>query len=231
MKESAAGQQRSNNSNGRRSAVEKEKTKMRERQRRAITTKIFNGLRKHGGYRLSPRSDINQVLRHLASEAGWIVDPDGTTYRSSSSSTNNNSCPHCGVGGKSNAATPTSSTVGHTSGGGGECSTTASPLRATANCGDTKTTYSRTPATNLFDSGFSLSGAVSTSALLSSTSSDTLFSIYMSGACGGAGVGGISGVYHPSSAASATVRHQEQPSYLLQEVRASNQNTPVGSPL
>lgn len=60
---------------------------MRERQRRAITTKIFNGLRKHGGYRLSPRSDINQVLRHLASEAGWIVDPDGTTYRSSSSST------------------------------------------------------------------------------------------------------------------------------------------------
>ncbi|OIT06619.1 PREDICTED: BES1/BZR1 homolog protein 4-like [Nicotiana attenuata] len=229
MNESVAGEERCNNSNGRRTAVEKEKTKMRERQRRAITTKIFNGLRKHGGYRLSPRSDINQVLRHLASEAGWIVDPDGTTYRSSSS-TNNNSCPHCGVGGKYNAATPTSSTVGPTSGGGGECSTTASPFRATANGGDTLTTYSRTPTTHLFDSSFSLSGGVSTSALLSSSSSDTLLSIYMSGAGGGAAGGGISGLYHPSSAASATVHHQEQPSYLLQEVRASNQNTPVGSP-
>ncbi|KAL0305426.1 UNVERIFIED_CONTAM: BES1/BZR1protein 4 [Sesamum radiatum] len=65
-----------------RSAVEKERTKMRERQRRSITTNIFHGLRKHGGYRLSPRADINQVLRHLAQEAGWIVEPDGTTYRS-----------------------------------------------------------------------------------------------------------------------------------------------------
>ncbi|KAL2494409.1 BES1/BZR1-like protein 4 [Forsythia ovata] len=54
-----------------RSAVEKERTKMRERQRRSITTKIFHGLRQHGGYRLSPRADINQVLRHLAQEAGW----------------------------------------------------------------------------------------------------------------------------------------------------------------
>lgn len=67
---------------GVRSAAEKEKTKMRERQRRSITTKIFHGLRKHGGYRLSPRADINEVLRHLAREAGWVVDPDGTTYRS-----------------------------------------------------------------------------------------------------------------------------------------------------
>ncbi|TQD70253.1 hypothetical protein C1H46_044213 [Malus baccata] len=64
-----------------RSESEKEKTKMRERQRRAITTKIFHGLRKHGGYRLSPRGDINEVLRHLATEAGWLVEPDGTTYR------------------------------------------------------------------------------------------------------------------------------------------------------
>ncbi|RXH89952.1 hypothetical protein DVH24_032309 [Malus domestica] len=40
-----------------RSESEKEKTKMRERQRRAITTKIFHGLRKHSGYRLSPRGD------------------------------------------------------------------------------------------------------------------------------------------------------------------------------
>ena len=66
---------------GGRSEIEKEKTKMRERQRRAITAKIFHGLRKHGGYRLSPRADINEVLRQLAREAGWIVESDGTTYR------------------------------------------------------------------------------------------------------------------------------------------------------
>jgi hypothetical protein len=63
------------------SASEKEKTKLRERHRRSITTKIFNGLRKYGGYNLPPRADINDVLRALANEAGWIVEPDGTTYR------------------------------------------------------------------------------------------------------------------------------------------------------
>lgn len=68
---------------GKRSESEKEKTKMRERQRRAITSNIFHGLRKHGSYRLSPRADINEVLRELAKEAGWVVEPDGTTYRSS----------------------------------------------------------------------------------------------------------------------------------------------------
>lgn len=73
-----------NSGNGR-SAVERERTKMRERQRRSITTNIFHGLRKHGGYRLSPRADINEVLRHLAQEAGWTVEPDGTTYRSGAS--------------------------------------------------------------------------------------------------------------------------------------------------
>lgn len=64
------------------SASEKEKTKLRERQRRAITTKIFAGLRKYGGYNLPPRADINDVLRALAAEAGWVVEADGTTYRS-----------------------------------------------------------------------------------------------------------------------------------------------------
>lgn len=64
------------------SASEKEKTKLRERQRRAITTKIFAGLRKYGGYNLPPRADINDVLKALASEAGWVVEPDGNTYRS-----------------------------------------------------------------------------------------------------------------------------------------------------
>lgn len=67
------------------SASEKEKTKIRERNRRAITTKIFQGLRKHGGYNLAPRADINEVLRCLASEAGWVVQQDGTTYRAQGS--------------------------------------------------------------------------------------------------------------------------------------------------
>lgn len=84
-----------------RSSDEKEKTKMRERQRRSITTKIFQGLRKHGGYHLSARADINEVLRHLAAEAGWIVDSDGTTYRASTSTKNSNSCPLCGGARKS----------------------------------------------------------------------------------------------------------------------------------
>eukprot|EP00850_Spirogloea_muscicola_P007244 SM000036S13288 [mRNA] locus=s36:456996:458290:+ [translate_table: standard] len=65
----------------RQSASEKEKTKLRERQRRAITTKIFAGLRKYGGYNLPPRADINDVLRALAAEAGWVVEADGATYR------------------------------------------------------------------------------------------------------------------------------------------------------
>lgn len=68
-----------------RSESEKEKTKMRERERRAITTNIFRGLRKYGNYPLLPRADINQVLRYLAAEAGWVVEPDGTTYRASTS--------------------------------------------------------------------------------------------------------------------------------------------------
>lgn len=74
------------------SASEKEKTKLRERQRRAITTKIFAGLRKYGGYNLPPRADINDVLKSLAAEAGWTVEPDGTTYRSQVSHHNYKSC-------------------------------------------------------------------------------------------------------------------------------------------
>lgn len=94
---------------------------MRERQRRAITTKIFQGLRKHGGYHLSPRADINEVLRELAKEAGWVVDPDGTTYRSKLATT---CCSLCGNMKTSTTTTPTSSVV---IGGTGECSATASP--------------------------------------------------------------------------------------------------------
>ncbi|KAJ8758633.1 hypothetical protein K2173_000354 [Erythroxylum novogranatense] len=107
-----------------RSESEKEKTKLRERQRRAITTKIFHGLRRHGGYRLTARADINEVLRELAKEAGWIVEPDGTTYRYKLV----NRCPTCGSTSTntSNTATPTTSS---TVIAGGDSSTTASPRR------------------------------------------------------------------------------------------------------
>lgn len=65
---------------------EKERTKMRERHRRAITARILGGLRKHGNYNLRVRADINEVIAALAREAGWVVLPDGTTFPSSSSS-------------------------------------------------------------------------------------------------------------------------------------------------
>jgi hypothetical protein len=61
---------------------EKERTKLRERQRRAITSRILSGLRQYGNYTLPVRADINDVIAALAREAGWTVDPDGTTYRS-----------------------------------------------------------------------------------------------------------------------------------------------------
>lgn len=63
---------------------EKERTKLRERQRRAITAKILTGLRRHGNYNLRVRADINDVIAALAREAGWVVLPDGTTFPSRS---------------------------------------------------------------------------------------------------------------------------------------------------
>ncbi|WOH09476.1 hypothetical protein DCAR_0728933 [Daucus carota subsp. sativus] len=66
---------------------EKERTKLRERQRRAITAKILTGLRRHGNYNLRVRADINDVIAALAREAGWVVLPDGTTFPSRSQGT------------------------------------------------------------------------------------------------------------------------------------------------
>lgn len=63
------------------SATEKEKTKLQKRLRQSITTKIFNGLRKHDNYNLPPHVDINGVLRALATEASFIVKANGTTYK------------------------------------------------------------------------------------------------------------------------------------------------------
>ncbi|KAG8058025.1 hypothetical protein GUJ93_ZPchr0002g23776 [Zizania palustris] len=63
---------------------EKERTKLRERHRRAITSRMLAGLRQHGNFPLPARADMNDVLAALARAAGWTVQPDGTTFRSSS---------------------------------------------------------------------------------------------------------------------------------------------------
>lgn len=60
---------------------ERENNKRRERRRRAIAAKIFTGLRALGNYKLPKHCDNNEVLKALCAEAGWIVEPDGTTYR------------------------------------------------------------------------------------------------------------------------------------------------------
>ncbi|XP_056160387.1 beta-amylase 7 isoform X2 [Syzygium oleosum] len=81
---------------------EKERTKLRERHRRAITARILAGLRRHGNYNLRVRADINDVIAALAREAGWVVLPDGTTFPSRSQG----SKP---ISGTSAAVTPPSS--------------------------------------------------------------------------------------------------------------------------
>ncbi|XP_050214228.1 protein BRASSINAZOLE-RESISTANT 1 [Mercurialis annua] len=60
---------------------ERENNRRRERRRRAIAAKIFTGLRAQGSYNLPKHCDNNEVLKALCSEAGWIVEEDGTTYR------------------------------------------------------------------------------------------------------------------------------------------------------
>ncbi|XP_050206386.1 BES1/BZR1 homolog protein 2 [Mercurialis annua] len=60
---------------------ERENNKKRERRRRAIAAKIYSGLRAQGSYKLPKHCDNNEVLKALCSEAGWIVEEDGTTYR------------------------------------------------------------------------------------------------------------------------------------------------------
>ena len=60
---------------------ERENNRRRERRRRAIAAKIFAGLRAYGNYNLPKHCDNNEVLKALCNEAGWTVEPDGTTYR------------------------------------------------------------------------------------------------------------------------------------------------------
>ncbi|WOL12399.1 hypothetical protein Cni_G21166 [Canna indica] len=60
---------------------ERENNRRRERRRRAVAAKIYAGLRMYGNYTLPKHCDNNEVLKALCDEAGWTVEPDGTTYR------------------------------------------------------------------------------------------------------------------------------------------------------
>lgn len=51
---------------------------------------MLAGLRQYGNYQLPVRADMNDVLAALARQAGWIVEPDGTTFRQSPNNTTNN---------------------------------------------------------------------------------------------------------------------------------------------
>ncbi|KAK3188678.1 hypothetical protein Dsin_028239 [Dipteronia sinensis] len=183
---------------GVRSENDKERTKLRERQRRAITTKIFHGLRKWGGYHLSPRADINEVLRELAREAGWVIEPDGTTYRATLSM---NPCPVCGV-----ATLTTSSSIVM---GGGDCSTTASPRRISLG-GDPN------------NSGINITAASTTTTSSPCFSADNPVALYL--------YGGLPSGHCTHPTTTTTTSSAQQQAYL-QEMRASNQNTPAASPL
>ncbi|GFP81548.1 beta-amylase 8 [Phtheirospermum japonicum] len=45
---------------------------------------MLAGLRQYGNFPLPARADMNDVIAALAREAGWTVEPDGTTFRQSS---------------------------------------------------------------------------------------------------------------------------------------------------
>ncbi|XP_022843268.1 protein BZR1 homolog 1-like [Olea europaea var. sylvestris] len=148
-----------------------------------ITTKIFQGLRRHSGYHLSPRADSNQVLCHLAQEAGWVVEPDGITYRyattTNTTSSGINVCPLRARGRKRTTIMPTSSFVGANAGigavaygDGGECLTVASPRHITTK-GPTALNHSSISLT--FCGGFS--SCSTTIATIASSSSCPLHSL------------------------------------------------------
>ncbi|KAI5561381.1 hypothetical protein POPTR_016G125700v4 [Populus trichocarpa] len=60
---------------------ERQTNQQRERRRRAVAKKIFEGLRKHGNYKLPKHADSNDLLKALCEEAGWLVEEDGTICR------------------------------------------------------------------------------------------------------------------------------------------------------
>ncbi|KAE8661453.1 hypothetical protein F3Y22_tig00113725pilonHSYRG00344 [Hibiscus syriacus] len=62
---------------------EKERTKTRKWHRRVFTRRMLAGLRQYGNFPLPSHAAMNDVLAVLAREAGWTVEPDGTTYKHS----------------------------------------------------------------------------------------------------------------------------------------------------
>ncbi|KAJ7530868.1 hypothetical protein O6H91_06G138200 [Diphasiastrum complanatum] len=269
------------------SEKEKEKTKLRERQRRAITTKIFSGLRKHGGYNLPPRADINDVLKALAQEAGWIVEPDGTTYRSQQASGSHGIQPSllqaAGSSGRASLANSGGSMGGFactlpailTDFGDcrtGDCSTTASPrhVGATSNSTSISLLHSSSNLSSPFTSPASSEGAPSVRTVNTYVGGfptgylpcsqvpldlrdtygmkEDLSSFYLTADGMDSreiqrlnALGTMSNLlYNTTQQAQLRYGHGEIPAMMmmqlsqqqtfLQESRASNQNTPLGSP-
>ncbi|XP_019155932.1 PREDICTED: beta-amylase 8-like [Ipomoea nil] len=68
------------------SSTAKKSRKLLERNRRAFTARMMAGLRHYGNFNLPRRAEMNKVVAALAREAGFTVEPDGTTYRSAPSS-------------------------------------------------------------------------------------------------------------------------------------------------
>ncbi|GLJ46516.1 hypothetical protein SUGI_0980290 [Cryptomeria japonica] len=259
-------------------AKDKEKTKLRERHRRSITTKIFNGLRKYGGYNLPPRADINDVLRALANESGWIVESDGTTYReqgmqkisgnqatsqlrqaaplkspltsTSSLGGGNIGGFNCALPGMITTATDSTYTIDIR---GGDCSTTASP----------KNMGKKPPSHNNKSNSYVPNNSPLSSPFISPASSEVCGqgihmgnSLFMPssyedvGAYNSADAMEAMAMMNRSSN-NANLNLQQQENFVLnncnssyampgsmlpqqhptlQECRASNQNTPIGSP-
>ena len=137
----------------------------------------------------------------------------------------------CGTGITSNSTTPCSSVVMGGGGGGGEycASTTASPI------GDSMSMSMSMSVSvvnnNINKIGF---GGSTSSSLLEGDNSPLELYIYDNGLPGGLH-------HHPSSASGGCVGgplvmgpqypQQQQSQLYVQEAMASNQNTPVGSPL
>ncbi|KAL8130862.1 protein BRASSINAZOLE-RESISTANT 1-like [Apium graveolens] len=87
---------------------ERENNRRRERRRRAIAAKIYAGLRAQGNFNLPKHCDNNEVLKALCAQAGWIVEPDGTTYPKGSRPPSID-IGMIDIGGNSNNTTPCSS--------------------------------------------------------------------------------------------------------------------------
>uniref|UniRef100_A0A7N0SY43 Protein BZR1 homolog n=1 Tax=Kalanchoe fedtschenkoi TaxID=63787 RepID=A0A7N0SY43_KALFE len=149
---------------------ERENNKRRERRRRAIAAKIFAGLRTYGNYRLPKHCDNNEVLRALCDEAGWAVEPDGTTYRKGCKP-----LEHMDIAGGSATVTPSSSY--HPS----PC-TSFNPSPASSSFpSPTSTSYAAAAAANLANGNSLIPWLKSLSSVSSSATSSKLPQLYFHG--------------------------------------------------